>query len=358
MFERRYDGEIWLDELANRLRFDRLSDWLPYDVPSSYLFVLSFIALDLVGNQGYQWVTGRVPAFVENPLWPLQLVAVFGAVYASRDIHNRYHEAIDWMDVEGRVSKSDPFDQLCPSRAQWVFFGLASGLLLFNALFMITPQTIYAENGIGGIVGVMVVTPIGFAAVGAEFIGSFVAVEILVPRRISTSSLGLYFPDPEKLGGMRPLGELVKHAYYYIMIGLVVFAGIKYAPSLSDQYFQTAYGEPSALVGLIFTVAWIGATLTIAYALFEFHRFMRRTKIEELQRLDEQAREHFTDPWDIHNFSVAESPDSNTDDYEAVRTRIEHVRSTKEYPATFTMWTQLIVSIVLPKAVQLALQAG
>lgn len=355
MNSRRYDGDIWLDRFARYLGFGRLSARLPGDIAPSYAFIGTFVLLDLVGNQGYQLATGRVPAFVHNPLYLLQLMAVIGAVYAARDIHRRYERAIDWMEIRERADNAEQFETIFPDTGKWVLFGVSAGVLMLNGLVFITPEAIYAVNGWGGILGVLIVTPFGFAPVGAEIIGTYIGIEILLPRRMNNSGIGLYFPDPENLGGMRPFGELIKHAYYYLMLGLIVFALIRYVPAIMGSYFDLAYGAPSAVVGLVFTIAWVGSILTVGYALFEFHRFMRRNKLDELQTLDRQAREYFQDPWDIHNFEIEHSGGRDLDDYTAIQTRIEHVRETKEYPATLTIWSQLVLTIFLPKAVQLGL---
>jgi hypothetical protein len=39
------------------------------------------------------------------------------------------------------------------------------------------------------------------------------------------------------------------------------------------------------------------------------------------------------------------------------RERLNLVTATREYPATFTMWSQLLVGVMVPKALQMALSA-
>ena len=90
------------------------------------------------------------------------------------------------------------------------------------------------------------------------------------------------------------------------------------------------------------------------YGIHTLHRFMRRQKREKLQRLDAQARACVEDPWDVERF---EGPDEAAETYDDVRARMERVSATREYPATFTMWAQLAVGVMIPKTVQMLLAA-
>jgi len=36
--------------------------------------------------------------------------------------------------------------------------------------------------------------------------------------------------------------------------------------------------------------------------------------------------------------------------------QLEHVRSMKEYPTTFTMWSQILVSVILPQILNMSVQ--
>jgi hypothetical protein len=50
---------------------------------------------------------------------------------------------------------------------------------------------------------------------------------------------------------------------------------------------------------------------------------------------------------------VANPPEA----YERYRAQVDYVTSMGEYPATFTLWTQLVVGVMVPKAIQMALSA-
>jgi len=79
---------------------------------------------------------------------------------------------------------------------------------------------------------------------------------------------------------------------------------------------------------------------------------MRREKRDELWRLERLRQEYIQNPWDIKSFSISEE---NQDAVDEIEQRMEKVSATREYPATFTIWSQLLLSIVFPKAFQLLL---
>ena len=77
---------------------------------------------------------------------------------------------------------------------------------------------------------------------------------------------------------------------------------------------------------------------------------MHEAKQVELQRLEDELRDCMQNPWDVTAYEIPEDKQKHA---AKVRERIDHVSATREYPATFSIWTQLLISIVLPKAVQL-----
>lgn len=79
---------------------------------------------------------------------------------------------------------------------------------------------------------------------------------------------------------------------------------------------------------------------------------MKRTKRRELTRLDREARELVKDPFDMERFEV-----KNEKKYDEIRQRMEYVNNTQEYPTTFTMWIQISIGIILPKAIQILLSS-
>lgn len=79
---------------------------------------------------------------------------------------------------------------------------------------------------------------------------------------------------------------------------------------------------------------------------------MHEAKQVELQRLEDELRDCMQNPWDVTAYEIPEDKQKHA---AKVRERIDHVSATREYPATFSIWSQLLLSIALPKGIQLLL---
>lgn len=328
-------------------RADRLPDWGPL-----VWFTVGIEFLVAVVLQTYNALTGWTVVFVANPLWLVNLAVLLAAAVGTETLYGRYDRAIERSNVLERSENPGEFVGLVPDWLEGGIIAVGVAFTLANAVLFIGLDQLYAVGGPSRLVRFLVVVPFGWVPVFAAFLSTYASVEVLLPRRLEASAVRLDFLDPERLGGMRPFGELVKLAYYYLMAGLVAVAVATYGPYILDGVLgYEALDPPGTLVNAAFTAIWAAAVLTMAYGIYVLHRFMRVEKREALQDLDRHAREILDERWDVRRFDPANPPD----EYETYRQQVEYVRSTKEYPATFTMWTQLAVGVMLPKAIQLVL---
>jgi len=82
------------------------------------------------------------------------------------------------------------------------------------------------------------------------------------------------------------------------------------------------------------------------------HRIMAGEKDDRIRELEAELRETIENPYDITDSGV-----TNEARFADIERRLAEVRETKVYPATFTMWSQIAVSVLLPQALQLAVSA-
>ena len=317
-------------------------------------FAVAVIAVELVGLQGYRLLTGQVLTFVQNPLWLIRPLVLLGAALGTESLYRRYDRVLTRSSIVQRVENPERFDGLVPDWLVWLLVALGTGFTLVNAVVILTIPQLYAAGGATRVFRFLVVTPFGYVPVLATFLATYVAVEVMLPRRIVAADVELDYLDPEQLGGMRPVGELVKLAYYYLMVGLVAYAIATYGPHvLSGVLGYSALDAPGLAVNAAFTAVWILSVGIMAYGIYVLHQHMARQKRERLYDLDRRAREQVDAPWDIQSFDALNPPA----EYRRYRKQVEFVTGTKEYPATFTMWTQLVVGVMIPKAIQLLLAA-
>lgn len=79
---------------------------------------------------------------------------------------------------------------------------------------------------------------------------------------------------------------------------------------------------------------------------------MKREKRRELTKLDKKAWKIVDKPFKIQDLEI-----SDKENYDELRMRMDYINNTREYPTTFTMWAQLSIGVILPKAVQLVLSS-
>lgn len=345
--------EIAGDPLITRV-LDRVGRAIGVGSNQSSLFwyAVCIVFLEVVVLQGFNAVTGRRVVFFENPLWLVRPLILLTAAVATHSLLERYESAVVRSKLLERSASPDRFKGLVPTALSATIVTVGVVFTVVNAVFLLTIPQIYAAGGPARVFRFLVITPFGYVPILGTFLATYVSIEVLLPRRVMKGDVTVDFLDPENLGGMRPIGELVKYAYYFVMVGLVGYAVATYGPYVFGGVF--AYEElspPGTLVNAAFTVAWGAAVATMAYGIYVLHRFMVREKRQELHRLDMKAREQLDEPWDIRQFDAVDLPEA----YQNYREQVNYVTSTKEYPATFTMWTQMLIGVMIPKALQLLL---
>ena len=341
-----FDQDLWLDRLARHVGFGWLSRRLPGDIPPSYLFAVILVGTIVPTINAYAYLAGDPVVYIENPLFVLQPLAIVGGVFGARALRRRYHRVTQEMNLEERTENPEPLLNIVPTWLPWLLF--AAALLQIGARVWALGGfgAIYRDGGLTMVVGWGILNPL-WSILAIQFVAVYIGIEIIVPWRLYKSDIGIDFLDPEGLGGLRPIGELVKHAYYYMVAGLIAFALVVYGPVVS-----AASWGPTATTSIVFTVIWLGTVATVAFAVLILHQFMREEKRRELHRLDQLFREAVDNPWDIKHYAVDDKKEAFV---EELQQRTETVSATREYPATFSIWSQLLISIVLPKAVQLVL---
>lgn len=347
-------GEPLFARLLDRIRFGRVAAVAGERVDALTAFALLVVLVETVVLQAFNAATGRTVVFVENPLWLVRPVVLVGAALATASLYRRYETAVWESRLLDRAEHPDRLHGLVAPSLEAVVIVGGVAFAAVNAVVVLTIPQIHAAGGPARVVRFLVVTPLGYVPVLGTFLATYLSVELLVPRRVASAEVNVDFLDPEGVGGMRPVGELVKYAYYLVMVGLVAYALATYGPYvLGGPFAYQAFSPPGAGVNALFTAVWVVTVGVMALGIYQLHQFMAREKRQELRRLDERAREQLDEPWNVRQFDAHDPPVS----YLAYRERLNLVSSTKEYPATFTMWSQLLVGVMIPKAFQLVLSA-
>ena len=331
------------------LGYDRLEDrfsFMPHPVIFYGLVVVFAGVVAVQGSRmlmGYKIVYFTNPSALINP--SLSLVTPFVIVY----LHRRYRQVLEHIDVGSRTSKPEAFDNLAP---KWLQLGLYSAFLI-NAIYQFGINQginrVLQTGGMPELFGVFILLPLGHGVIISEFLATYAGILLFFPHKIRKTDFKINFLDPEGLGGLRPVGELMKSAYYFLMLGLIASAIALYGPSIVSGVSSIQYGI-GFVQQLLFTLAWLLAIGLVGYGLAQIHWFMKREKRKELTKLDRKARKMVDKPFEIQNLEITDE-----EKYDELRMRMNYINNTREYPTTFTMWAQLSIGVILPKAIQMLL---
>jgi hypothetical protein len=328
----------------------RISSLTPFHPRPWVLYYVVLVVFDAGVIQGIRMATGRKHIIVINPLWvvtPIALgVLAFGIVY----MYDQYERAVREAGLNDRTDGSVNFHHLVPRRLLWgVYF---VGLLFYAGFVAVLgiDHILRVDGLVAGILVWAVLFPLVYLPLGVEFAATFFAVEFLLPRRLTRGNFELNFLDPEALGGLRPVGELLKSAYYLAVVSVLLYLLAIYGPTIFSEWVSLELQEPGAFAATMFTLLWATGIVSIGHAMITLHRYMQKERRLKLVELQHDQRSVIKNAEEIRETQI-----DDQEQFEQKQFQIDQVKNTKEYPATLTMWSHILLSILLPKAIQLAL---
>jgi len=353
----RYRETLLIESVSQALRIKPLFHRLfGREVYGPYVLVGLAVVLEYGIFDPYNYfVTGK--SSFSDPFSLMIGVGMILAVIGSRHMIDGYADAINRLRIEDRGvddSHQTIFERTFPHKSKLAFYVGGLTLYYINLFFNLGLSTEFAIEGV--VVGVgqeFILFPLVYLPLIIDFLVTFLAIHFLLPRRIAKVELQLFFYDPKNMGGFGPVGELFKRSYYAYTAGLLVYFLLIYGAVLLSTVVESSYPEPGLGVAIFFTLAWLLGFISIANSMYRVHAIMASEKEERIRRLEERIHTAIDDPFDIEN---AEIVDQET--FEDSRERLEQIRQTREYPTTFTMWSQIIISVLLPQALNMAVQAA
>ena len=353
----RYKDSLLIDYIARKLGFQRLAGRLPIDVPPAYIFVVSVLLVQYGVIDTYNYFIVGKASIATDPLSILVPIGFIVAVVGIHWMRDSYAEAIASLRVSEQKTDAELptlFEEIVPFRAK--LYGWVIGLvLIYTNLFVLlgASTVIEIEGVVQTLFSNLLVVPFITIPLLVEFALLYVGIHVLVPRRIAKADLDLFFYDPRRMGGFAKIGQLLKRSYYLYTVGLLLYFFLIYGPIIFDDILFTPYPEPSVAIAAMFSLLWLVGVISIGYSMYRVHVIMAAKKEQRIDEIEAEIRGLLEDPYDIHSSNLA-----NYDQYEEIQHRLEQVRATREYPSTFTMWSQIGISVLLPQALNLVVQVA
>jgi len=334
-----------VDYIATIFGFAKLSQALPgKNIRASYLFVGFFSFLDLAILQVYTHLTGGTHIFFKSPnvaiAYATVILGVFGIEYMSTSLE----ETISAIRVHERIENYENSETawLISWKTKFLIYIIGVLILYAHAIFNVgIPSQVTAIN-------LLFTWEFVLLPIIVEFTLTYVSIHIRLPRQIKNTDMNMFFYDPRNMGGFAAVGTLLKRSYYLYTVALLMFFIYTYG-----RVFLSVGGYEPGLFDLIFfSLAWFVGLLSIAHSMYTIHQFMSNRKEARIREIEDELHDALDNPYDINNSSV-DKPEKLKD----AQRRLEQVKGTRVYPATFTMWSQIIISVVLPQLLQLTVQA-
>ena len=351
--ELQFEEDLLIEKMANLFRFDKLSEKLPgRDIYPPYLFLGFFV---FIGNgvvQVYKHFFTEYSHGFGNPAVLIGPVALFVAAIGIRYMSKEYVDAVESLPVDEEGGDTESFREMFSIKTKIAMYIIAV-LTIYAAIIRIGVANILESTAtVEFVVNFLIIFQIGFVPFIIEFGLIYLSVHFLIPRRIKKADLNLFYYDPRNMGGFAPVGQLLKRSYYLYTVGLLLFFIVVYVPFLVPTM------EPAFSLGIIpflfFSGAWLLGVISIGYSMMTMHRIMATKKEKRIQEIEDEIREEIIDnPHDINSSEVTEE-----EQLKDLNRRLEQVRGTRVYPATFTMWSQIAISVLLPQALQVVVQAA
>lgn len=351
---RRYRSDLLVEIIAEKLGFARLSRSLPGPgIYPPYLLVVVglFVEYGLFDTYNY-FVSGKSSFITQPNSLAIPAMTVLGIV-GLRYLHDGYADAVVSLGIDdGHVEESHRagFEGLVSLRIRTAAYVTA---LLAYYTFVV------AVVGFGGLIdisgiglvlyGQLVSFPLIVIPTLVELAISYVAIHVAVPRRLARADVDLFFYDPRKLGGFEPIGQLLKRSYYVYTGVLLLWFLQTHAPVLLADLLSSPYPAPGPIYQVALSGLWLVGVFSIGYSMYQVHTLMKSKKEDRIRELEAEMRSTVDDPYGTHPDNV-----DDWDRYEQVQETITHVQNTSTYPTTFTMWSQIFVSVLLPQVLNMA----
>jgi hypothetical protein len=196
----------------------------------------------------------------------------------------------------------------------------------------------------------MIIYPFGYIPIVVEFVTVFASVNFILPKKVSAVRPKVAFLDPRDSGGFHMLGDLFNKSYYFYTLCLLLYIGYIYGPAFAPTV-TASVPRVGSLETAFFMFAWVFGLVALGSSILVVHRLMSKEKEAHLRELEEQFKNSVDDEYDILSADLYDNPE-----FEKAQKRKEEVQSMSEYPMSAGVSKQIVFTILLPQALQSALQ--
>jgi len=352
---RTYGETLWIECATKRLN-DAILPNIPISkkwIPSPYIYLGLLIFLDAVVLNFIQYMRFGTAVLIDNPSWILLPLTVVLGLFANRYMRDRYAEAIEEIQIDRRVDgTTEGFDRLVPADFKRNIFFLF--LTVYYTYLFVSGRifTIVTYEGMTGLIGWLLIGPIGYGLILIETAIMYFSLHFFLPRRFNKYDVKIDFFDTQNLGGLQPVGEILKNSYYLFNTAVILFTVMLYAPFLLSRYLYTPYNPPDILVVSVVFILWGVGVLSIGYSFWKLHQYMRNARRNFLSEFDKRL-----DHMISNRYEVDPKDDEMRQWFERRKHIIEEARQTREFPAHRLVGIKMLLSAIFPILIEITIRS-
>lgn len=334
---------FFIEKLAVRFGFEDLGQMLfQRKQTGAYLLMISAIILDvpILSTISY-FHTGFHP-ILDIPGWSLMPLLFLLVVYSPRKLHDKYKRA-EKSNVGTNQQPPNLF-KISP-RSRYII--LAIGLIIYFAtLVSFGIKPLFQQEGtLVGMIKFLLIIPIIYIPAGADLVATFIDVHLLLPRRIKKSALSLDFADPRKLGGMKPIGDILTKSSTYYFTGLIIYT----FSTVINIIFNSS--QPAMISILFFGTMWLLGVCLFIISIFTIHIHMSDMKHKKEEQIFDELKDIGGEPESFPELGTLSQDHIIKYNYKFIE--LSQIRATHEYPFRYHFLWQLFSVAIFPVVLQI-----
>lgn len=351
-------NELWIEKIARETKFEDFGEQVFNKKGlGPYLFFLVFPMLVLwIVIQGITFLRfGWFPSWPPYRAWAFPVGLGIG-IWGLKKMRKKYYNVVGTLissDLSSENKKE--FFEILPRKLK--NFLLISGFLMLtiavfkSALPVLRNPSLIGEAWLGSPLATgYIIGSLNYSiwflwvVVVAEFIAVFVGIHFFLPRKIQKSKIELDYSDPERYGGMKPVGSLIKFSSSLYFLALFIWTCTFLTTFLVMPEFEIVPFKTG--ITIFFSGAWIGGILLFLLPLFKINSHIRDRKMKKIRELKKKMRKDGTQN---EGFLRAE-PETleETSKYIHRYIQFEHAHNLKEFPLNFTMIKEFVAIVIAP----------
>lgn len=331
-------GNLWIEKISEFTKFSSLGEKLFGDRGKGpYLFLLFFWIL----NASTVPLTAReiFDGYVRILIY---LIGLSAGIWALKKLDTEYNKVSDFFNLADKSVSMKLKIFIFISGLVFYFSYVTVGAgVIANPLTGEYVKTVTFGFSAPYLLNYFIFT-FAYLPIIAEFAAYFLHIHLVFPFQFKNEKPDLDFSDLERFGGTQKIGSLLllSSKFYFALLTIYTFVPVIFPEMLGP-------GSMAFFIG-----AWVLGIVLFFLPTFIIHIYIRNEKKKKFRELEKEVEKAGREGGG--RFEVKPEDQSERTEYIFLYLEHEHVYDTSEWPLDPNLVQQLVFTVSLPLALQLA----